>query len=307
MKSSTAVDATPLPRFVVFGEALTDFVRTGTHRWSSAAGGACWNVARVAATLGASTAWAGSTSDDVLGREIVERSRAAGLDLRFVQSVSKAPLIAMVYQTDPPRYFFCGNDTADLAFDVAQLPDGWRNACEVAHFGSISLVREPLAQRLEDIARDLKRRGIRISYDVNWRELMDSSFPARFERMVRIADIIKLSDEDLSRLFPELGEEAGLARVRSFSPQATILFTRGAGGLSLHTQTARIDEPAIRVVVRDTVGAGDACIGGFIASQLTEPTRDLAWHLRFAAATAAAACTRAGAFAPARNRVMSLL
>ena len=41
-----------LPRLVVFGEALTDFVRSGDNGWSSVAGGSCWNVARVASTLG---------------------------------------------------------------------------------------------------------------------------------------------------------------------------------------------------------------------------------------------------------------
>ncbi|HEY5929314.1 MAG TPA: carbohydrate kinase, partial [Burkholderiales bacterium] len=38
------------PRFVSAGEALTDFIRTGTDTWISRAGGADWNVARVVAT-----------------------------------------------------------------------------------------------------------------------------------------------------------------------------------------------------------------------------------------------------------------
>ena len=72
-----------LPRLVVFGEALTDFVRTGPDSWRSVAGGACWNVARVAATLGVPTGWAGSVSDDLFGRDLTDKSRDAGLDPRF--------------------------------------------------------------------------------------------------------------------------------------------------------------------------------------------------------------------------------
>ena len=101
-----------LPRLVVFGEALTDMVRTGADSWRSIAGGACWNVARVAATLGVRTGWGGAVSDDLFGREIVARSHEAGLDPRFLQVVAKAPLIAMVHALDPPDYFFLGNDSA---------------------------------------------------------------------------------------------------------------------------------------------------------------------------------------------------
>ena len=59
--------------------------------------------------------------------------------------------------------------------------------------------------------------------------------------------------------------------------------------------------------VADTVGAGDACIGGFLASLLAEPERGAAHHLRVAAATAAASCMQAGAHAPTLAEVDHLL
>ncbi|HKY93640.1 MAG TPA: PfkB family carbohydrate kinase, partial [Nevskiaceae bacterium] len=227
--------AIPLPRFVVFGEALTDFVRTGEDRWTSAAGGACWNVARVAATLGVPTAWAGAVSDDLFGHDLVAKSEAAGLDPRFRQVVARPPLIAVVHRTDPPQYFFLGTGTADLAFDDTRLPAGWQDACEVAHFGCISLVRQPLGMRLEAIAADLKRRGVAISFDPNVRNLMGPDYPALFERMARLADVIKVSDEDLAHIYPDAPPDASLARVRTFAPAATILLTRGARGITLMT------------------------------------------------------------------------
>ena len=51
-------------RLLVFGEALADFVKTYEGLWQSAPGGACWNVARVAATLGVETGWCGAVSRD---------------------------------------------------------------------------------------------------------------------------------------------------------------------------------------------------------------------------------------------------
>ena len=297
-----------LPRFVVFGEALTDFVRTGEHSWHAVAGGACWNVARVASTLGLRSAWGGAVSDDFFGDEIVAKSSAANLDPRFLQRVAKPPLIAMVHQANPPQYFFLGNDSADLAFDASLLPSGWQDACELAHFGCISLVRQPLGAKLLGIAQDLKRKGVRISYDPNLRNLMGPDFPALFERLAGISDILKLSDEDLAQIYPQRSTADALARVRRLSPTAQIVFTRGAQGLTLYTPAGEsIEQAAFQVTVADTVGAGDACIGGFIASLLKQPQRALAEHLRFAAATAAVVCSQAGAHAPKREEVDTLL
>ena len=308
MPSQSTPGAEPsLPRFVVFGEALTDFVRTGAQQWHSVAGGACWNVSRVAATLGLATGWAGAVSNDFFGDEIVAKSQAAGLDLRFLQRADKPPLIAVVHQTAPPQYFFLGTDSADLAFDASRLPAGWQDACAIAHFGCISLVRQPLGEQLLQIAAALKQRGVKISYDPNVRTLMGADFHALFERTAALADLVKVSDEDLAQIYPALSAEAGLARLRTIAPDALVLYTRGALGMSLHTPLAHIEQAAFEVCVADTVGAGDACIGGFIVSLMQRPQQSLAEHLRFAAATAAAACARSGAQAPQAGEVQQLM
>ncbi|MCY0388480.1 carbohydrate kinase [Robbsia sp. Bb-Pol-6] len=301
-----SVDRTALPRLLVFGEALTDFVRSGAQTWHSVAGGSGWNVARVGATLGVPTGWGGAVSRDVFGQEIVDKSRAAGLDMRFLQVVDKPPLIAMVHQTSPPDYFFLGTDTADLAFDARALPAGWETQCEIAHFGCISLVREPLAGQLVALARRLRQAGTRISFDANYRNLMGPDYPAFFESMVANADIVKVSDEDLARIYPDRTSAAVLEDVRRRAAHALLLFTRGADGMTLFTGDAVLEQAALRVNVADTVGAGDACIGGFLTSLLQRPAGPLAEHLHFAAATAAAACTRVGAYAPTRDDVLTL-
>lgn len=296
-----------LPRFLAFGEALTDFVRTAGHTWESVAGGSCWNVARVAATLGVSTGWAGSVSSDLFGMEIVEQSRLAQLDMRFVQVVDRPPLIAMVHQKDPPQYFFLGTGTADLAFDEDALPQDWEQACQVAHFGCISLVRQPLGERLVSIAKRLKSQGVRISFDPNYRNLMGPDYPALFERMAALADIVKLSDEDLEQIYPSESGGAALDRLRHIAPEAMILYTRGAVGMMLMTPDTTLEQSVFPVDNADTVGAGDACVGGLIASQLLRPQAALADHLRFTAATAAAVCTHTGAYAPSRAEVEAIM
>jgi fructokinase len=65
--------------------------------------------------------------------------------------------------------------------------------------------------------------------------------------------------------------------------------------------------PAFPVEVVDTVGAGDASMGGWMASVLGAPGAPLEAHVAFASATAAVVCGRRGAYAPTRAEVEALL
>ncbi|WP_028535490.1 carbohydrate kinase family protein [Paludibacterium yongneupense] len=295
-----------LPRVVVFGEALTDFLQVAPGVWHSRVGGACWNVARAVASLGVAAAFAGAVSEDDLGEELAQATAAAGLDLRFLQRAAKPPFLALVPSQHPPRYFFAGGDSADLAFDPDSLPPGWLDAAEVLHFGSISLARQPLAERLLVVARAAHARGKRITFDPNWRNLMDEAYQPVFEQMVKLASDIKLSDEDLARLLPGLSAREGLARLLQWNPSARILFTEGEKGLRLVSAGQETVQPAYPVAVADTVGAGDASLAGWIVATLTAPQTTITAALAFAAASAAVACLHAGAHSPTRDEVRAV-
>jgi fructokinase len=294
-----------LPRAVVFGEALTDLVQGIPGQWKGYPGGAPWNVARALSRLGVSSAFAGSISTDSLGDEIARQSEAAGLDGRFIQRVDRDPLVAIVPSSRPPRYFFAGD--ADQFFDPGLMPHGWIDHAQLCHFSCISLTRQPLGDRLVKIAQQAKGVGKRISYDPNWRNLMDSRYRQQtFPTMAALADMIKLSDEDLRHIYPGLSERQALDELRALNPVAEILFTRGEHGMVLCTPDRRYEQPAIAVDVADTVGAGDACMAGWLASELLGMT-DLTDRLRFSSACASLSCRHAGAHAPTLADVKGLL
>jgi fructokinase len=125
--------------------------------------------------------------------------------------------------------------------------------------------------------------------------------------MTGISSYIKLSEEDIQGLFPELSRDAALAQLRAWAPQAPILITDGAEGMTLLTPNDKFFQPAFPVAVVDTVGAGDASMGGWLTSLLTRPERSDAEHIRYAAACAAVCCRHAGAYAPTPDEVNSLL
>jgi len=294
-------------RFVVFGEALTDFIREDDGRWRAVPGGACWNVARAAARLDLPTGYAGAVSRDLFGDELLRLTREARLDLRFTQQVDKSPLLAMVHSRHPPRYFFVGDDSADLNYDLQAMPAGWLERAEMVHFGCLGLARQPYAARLVAMAQEVHRAGRRICYDPNYRAIMGPEYRATLRAMAAIADHIKVSDEDLVGLFPGLAADAALRELRAMAPRAQILFTQGADGLRLLGAGLERVQPAFPVTVADTVGAGDATMGGWMASLLLDPDAPVERHLAYAAATAAVVCGRAGAYAPTRAEVEAVL
>ena len=297
---------TTLPRFVAAGEALTDLLTTGPGTWTSQTGGSTWNVARVVARLGIPSAFAGAVSRDVFGLELAAANAAAQLHPAFLQQVDRPPLLAVVHERHPPRYFFIGTDSADLHFDPDRLPAGWRDGAAWVHFGGISLAREPLAATLVALACDLKLRGTKISYDPNFRALMDERYDDTLRTMVGLADVVKVSDEDLRGLFRHDDTDAAFAALRAMNPAATYLFTRGGDGARLVRPDGTWHAAAPRVDVVDTVGAGDASIGALLYSLMTWPERAGGSHLRVAVAAGTAACRVAGAQPPALDAVMAL-
>jgi fructokinase len=297
---------TALPRFVAAGEALTDLLATGPGTWTSQTGGSTWNVARVVARLGIASAFAGAVSRDVFGAELAAANGAAGLDERFLQQVDRPPLLAVVHERHPPRYFFIGTDSADLHFDPDRLPAGWQQDAAWVHFGGISLARAPLAGTLVALARDLKRRGTKISYDPNFRALIDAGYDETLRTMVGLADVVKVSDEDLRGLFRSDDTGAAFATLRAMNPAAAYLFTRGGDGAHLVRPDGAWQAAAPRVDVVDTVGAGDASIGALLYSLMTWPERAGGSHLRVAVAAGTAACRVAGAQPPALADVLAL-
>ena len=295
------------PRFISAGEALTDLIRLEGGRWLARPGGAPWNVARVMARLGIASAFAGSVSRDFFGEEIRALSRDAGLDLRFLQQHDKPSLLAVVHEVSPPRYFFIGTDSADLAFDPQALAQDWMQAVEWVHCGGISLAREPLAGKLIGLLERLKAAGVRVSFDPNYRNLMTSAYDATLLRVARIADVIKVSDEDLHGLFRTPDADAALSKLRTLNAAAVVLLTLGESGAALHAGEHCWRQASPHVAIADTVGAGDASVGGLLYSLMQNPAAHWPTHLRHAVAAGTAACLQPGASPPPLAALEALL
>jgi len=146
-----------------------------------------------------------------------------------------------------------------------------------------------------------------VSFDPNYRNIMTADFDETLRYVAGRADVIKVSDEDLSGLFRVADLAEGLARLRALNPVAPILLTRGAAGAEMHVAGRVLRQPSPAIEVADAVGAGDASVGGLLYSLMSQPDADWGTHLRFAVATGAAACLEAGAVTPPLLSVKKLL
>jgi fructokinase len=151
--------------------------------------------------------------------------------------------------------------------------------------------------------------------DVNCRPplIVDrDSYRARVERAVTDVDLVKMSDDDMTYLYPDLGPGDAVERLLRLGVGA-VLMTTGGDAVTVATGTGEARVPVTPVSVVDTVGAGDTFDGALLAwlvgngsiarGHLGLPVIERA--VVAANVAAGIACTRRGADPPSAEDVGS--
>lgn len=303
--------------FVVCGEALMDVYageRTPTGLVLDARiGGSPYNVALGLARLGRRVAFLGGVSTDAFGERLMQSLADEGVGASLVVR-SAAPTTLSVVGLDArgvPQYAFHGEGAADRSLTVDALP-ALPDEAGVLQFGSYATVVEPVGSALRALAA--RERGRRlIAYDPNVRlnvEPRIERWQAVVAEMAACAHLLKISDEDLSLLYPGQPHEAVVQRWLEQGVRLAVV-TRGGEGSVAWTREASAHAAARPVKVVDTVGAGDT----FQAALLTWldeqrllaagtlgalSAQQLEAALQFAGQAAAITCSRRGADLPRR-------
>ena len=301
---------------VVCGEALFDvFPQQQTAmglQLSARNGGSPFNLAVGLARLGEAPIFFGGLARDVFGRRLESALLAEGVNLDSApRSDAPSPLVIVsLDDAGHPTYAFYGGNTAECQVQLphlALLPADVR----AVHVGSYCMVAEPVASTLRALVERQRGRSL-ITYDPNVRlsiEPQVQRWRDALQWMLTRSDIIKISEEDIEALYPSLSIDAFIEQAL-LSGVALTVVTRGAQGMVARAATAgRLELPATRVDVVDTVGAGDtfqaALLAGLSRSgqlrreALEAMERDgLAHVLAFASRAAGITCTRRGADLP---------
>jgi len=294
----------------VTGEALIDLVIDGDGCPRPRPGGGPFNTARTIGRLGLAPAFLGRLSRDGFGDQLRARLDQDGVTLAVPQ-LADAPTTLAVVDVDAagaPRYRFylAGTSSAALEYPLltAALPDGMT----ALHAGTLALVMEPIATSIERLITTDLPPGALVMIDPNCRPAAIADRPAyqaRLARILRRADVVKASVEDLAYLYPGATARAAAAALLGQGPRL-VLVTDGPrpAWAFLPGQEMSVAVPVVPVV--DTIGAGDAFGGAFLAwwsgNGLTKSDLQRAGpvHGALQAATevASVTCTRAGAEPP---------
>ncbi len=256
---------------VVAGEALVDLIVAADGQISANAGGGPYNAARTIARLGGSNAFLGRLSTDHFGRDLRARleSDGVGLDL-CVQTADPTTLaVAELDAGGAASYVFYTAGTSAAGLVEGDVGGGLPPATRCLHVGTLGFVVEPMASTLEKVV-DQVADDVLVLVDPNCRPAVigdDAGYHARIARVLRRADVVKVSGDDLEFLAPGVPTEvAARDLVRSGVP--VVLFTDGARAVHVLTGAAEYEVPVPPVEVVDTVGAGDAFGGAFLTAWL---------------------------------------
>jgi fructokinase len=294
---------------LVGGEALYDLVFDGDERLHAHPGGGPFNTARTIGRLQQPVAYLGRLSNDRFGATLARMLGEDGVRLDAVVRTDEPTTLALVEtdETGSGTYRFYERATSAPGLSAQDALSALPPAVGIVHVGTLGLVLEPMASALEAVIDELSGRAL-VAVDPNCRPTIISdptAYRARLRRVLGRADLVKVSEEDLEWLDPQRTAPDAARALLDHGP-AVVLLTRGSEGALVLTPAGDVAVPAPKVRVVDTIGAGDAFGGGFLAWWRSkglgrEALRDeetVVQATRFGALVAARTVERAGASPP---------
>jgi fructokinase len=293
------------PRCLVVGEALVDIVVPPNSEPTLAPGGSPLNVAVGLARLGVTTELVTEIGDDDLGG-IVE----VHLDSSHVWLAEDSVVEGRRTNTATARLDEYG--AAAYAFDLRwelgprPLPSDF----DAVHVGSLGAALSPGRESVARIAHQAARAGLIVSIDPNVRPALTpdrDELWAGLQQIFELAQLVRLSDEDLAFLRPgEPVESVAGELLRGTT--AVVVVTAGGRGAVAFSDHGRAEQPSPVVEVVDTVGAGDSFMAALIAIALETGLDDLddrrlSGYLEAAHTAAAVTVSRRGADPPWRTEL----
>ena len=294
---------------VVAGEALIDLIVYPDGTLAAVPGGGPYNCVRTIARLGQDGAFLARISTDRFGRMLQANLVADGVAVARVVTTDDPTTLA-VAELDPygsATYHFYLDGTSAAGLTDAEATGALSPEVTALHVGTLGLVLEPAGTTIERLV-NVAGADVLVMLDPNCRPSATrdpAAFRSRIDRIARRADVVKVSEDDLRFLDPTAAPEAVIERFLELGVPV-VLRTDGGGSVEVRTSMDRVSVPVPPVKIIDTVGAGDAFGGGFLAAWAAagHGRAELAFVDRvveavtFAIRVAGVTCARAGADPP---------
>ena len=254
------------------GEALIDMVAAtsldGPDGFVPHSGGAVFNTAIALGRLGARAGMLTGLSHDMFGDQLADALKASDVDTTHIIRSDRPSTLAFVKLEDgQASYSFFDENSAGRmirAEDMPELPSD----VTALFFGGISLASDPSASAYAALLdRQGGSRAVMIDPNIRPLFITDAEgYRRRMAAMIRQADIVKVSDEDLNWLNPAPLTQAEKISAMLDTGPSVVIVTQGAeGAIATLADGTSITVPAVKTHVVDTIGAGDTFNAGFLA------------------------------------------
>lgn len=298
------------------GEALIDMipraVEGGGEGFVPHSGGAIFNTAIALGRLGTDTGFLSGISTDLFGSQLVADLRRSNVDTDLSVRSDLPTTLAFVRLTDGhASYTFYDENTAGRSLTPDQVPNV-PPSVNALYFGGISLISEPGADFYAALATEAAASHV-VMLDPNIRTGFiddETRYRNRLDRMISVADILKVSDEDLHWMIVGDAHISEKAHALLQQGPRLVIVTRGGDGACAYLKSGEsVEVSSNKVTVVDTVGAGDTFNAGLLSSLdeqgllSKEATKSISAEalrvaLEHGAAVAAITVSRAGANPP---------
>jgi fructokinase len=253
------------------GEALIDMLpRTTTEgepAFAPYVGGAVFNTAIALGRLGAPAGFFSGLSSDLFGGQFRDALGASKVSSTYAHTSSRPTTLAFVrLDNGQATYTFYDENTAGRMLTIEDLPE-LGSEIEAMLFGAISLISDPAGAAYEEfMKREHANRVMMLDPNIRPNFIPDKAkHLRRIRAMMAMADIVKLSDEDLN-WFGEAGSHEDVIRNWLDRGPKLIVVTHGSEGAVGYSKDHAVTVMPEKVKVVDTVGAGDTFNAGILAS-----------------------------------------
>ncbi|WP_077620000.1 aminoimidazole riboside kinase [Bacillus sinesaloumensis] len=256
---------------ICLGEALIDFIPLDQDnmQFLKSPGGAPANVAVGAARLGLKSSFVGKVGDDVLGNFLKQTLENYNVQTgaMYLSKEVRTGLVFVTLGEDGEREFsFYIEKSADRFLTPEEIPESLFDEHNVFHFGSISLIEDPVESATKKAIQLAKEKGLIVSYDPNLRTMLWKNLDTAKQKitsMLSKADIVKISEVELEFITGETDIERGVEKLAQFN--IPLLFiTLGKDGVHAFYNGESTFVEARKVQSVDTTGAGDAFVSGLL-------------------------------------------
>ncbi|MBI5931542.1 MAG: sugar kinase [Chloroflexi bacterium] len=274
--------------------------------------GAESNVAITAARMGLKTGWISRLPENSLGRRAVASVQQHGVDIAGVVWTPHGRLGS--YYLDygvPPRPPHVIYDRANSTFTemtIGEVNWDYFSTTRLFHVSGITLALSDNLRAVVRHAMTLARQsGILVSLDVNHRAKLWSTDSANqtIRPLLAQVDILKMGLDEAYAVLKMTGDAASIAQAlyADFGCKVVVITNESQPVVAydgqLHTQAT------YPVQVVDSIGAGDAFMGGFLCGYLEQ---GVAWGLKMGNALGAIKITYQGDVIWCnRDQVMTLI